>query len=283
MNKIPVFFNQKMVVDIIFETPSPRKPLEVVNQWKEKYPIELMDFNPITVDDFYLAHKKEHVDGIIDLSIKNGMDTNDQEVVDSLYWTSGSMLAASRHALKYGVAVSPTSGFHHAGYDYSWGFCTFNGLIVTAQKLLKEDGVKKVGILDFDYHRGDGSEDIMEKLALSEPIVHLTGNTNYTRKKAKFFEEIPGLLEQLKGVDIILYQAGADQHEKDPLGGFLDDEQLRMRDSLVFLFAKTNNIPIAWNLAGGYQEENHHGFRSIQKVLNIHNATMEECIKLYVD
>jgi hypothetical protein len=60
-----------MVINIIFETPSPRKPLEVVNQWKDKYLIELHQFNPITVDDFYLAHKKEHVDGIIDLSIKH--------------------------------------------------------------------------------------------------------------------------------------------------------------------------------------------------------------------
>jgi acetoin utilization deacetylase AcuC-like enzyme len=282
MKKIPVFFDQRMVVDIIFETPSPRKPLEVINQWKEKYPIDLYDFAPVNIEDFYLAHKKEHVDGIIDLSIKNGMDTNDQEVVDSLYWTCGSMLAAARHALKHKVAVSPTSGFHHAGYDYSWGFCTFNGLMITAQKLLAECGVKKVGILDFDYHRGDGSEDIMEKLSLKDKIIHLTGNKNYTRKKDKFFNEIPVLLEQLKDVDIILYQAGADQHEKDPLGGFLNDEQLRIRDRIVFSFCHRNNIPIAWNLAGGYQEENHHGIRSIQKVLNIHNATMEECIKLYL-
>jgi len=272
-----------MVVDLIFETPSPRKPLEVVNQWQEKYPIEIHDFNPVNINDFYLAHKKEHVDGVIDLSIKNGMDTNDQEVVDSLYWTTGSMLAASYYALEYGLAVSPTSGFHHAGYDYSWGFCTFNGLMVTAKKLLKEKGLKKVGILDFDYHRGDGSEDIMEKLNLSEQVVHLTGNTNYTRKKDKFFEDLSGLLDKLKDVDIILYQAGADQHEKDPLGGFLNDEQLRIRDRIVFSFANRNNIPIVWNLAGGYQEENHHGIRSIQKVLNIHNATMEECIKLYLE
>jgi acetoin utilization deacetylase AcuC-like enzyme len=282
MEKIAVFFNRKMVVDIIFETPSPRKPLDVVEQWKERYPVEIHDFAPVTVEDFYLAHKKEHVDGIIDLSIKNGMDTADQEVVDSLYWTSGSMLAAARHALKNGIAVSPTSGFHHAGHDYSWGFCTFNGLMVTAQKLLKEDGIKKVGILDFDFHRGDGSEDIMEKLALKDKIVHLTGHTNYTRKRTKFFEEVPGLLEQLKEVDIILYQAGADQHDKDPLGGFLNDEELRERDNMVLSFAKTNNIPIAWNLAGGYQEQTVHGVRIIQKVLNIHNATMEETINLYL-
>jgi acetoin utilization deacetylase AcuC-like enzyme len=283
MNKIPVFFDNQMVVDKIFETPSPRKPLEVVTQWQNKYPISLHSFAPVLVDDFYLAHKKEHVDGIIDLSISNGMDTKDQEVVDSLYWTSGSMLAASRHALEHGVAVSPTSGFHHAGYDYSWGFCTFNGLLVTAQKLLKENGLTKVGILDFDYHRGDGSQDIIEKLCLQDSIIHITGENDYKRKKNTFFEQLPSLFERLKNVDIILYQAGADQHEKDPLGGFLNDEQLRLRDELVFNFASSYGIPIAWNLAGGYQEEKIVSVRSIQKVLNIHNATMEECIKAYLN
>lgn len=282
MDNIAVFFNRKMVVDIIFETPSPRKPLEVIEQWKNHYPIKIHDFSPLTVNDFYLAHKKEHVDGIINLQVKNGMDTLDKEVVDSLYWTTGSMMAAARYSLKNEVAVSPTSGFHHAGHDYSWGFCTFNGLLITAQKLLKENGLSKIGILDFDYHRGDGSQDIIEKLNLQEKIIHLTGQTNYPRNKVDFFKYLPVLLEQLQSVDIILYQAGADQHENDPLGGFLNDNELRQRDKEVFNFAKRNKIPIAWNLAGGYQESEINSLRSIEKVLKIHNATLEECMKVYM-
>lgn len=121
MEQLPVFFNQKMGVDVL-ETPSPRKPLEVVAQWIERYPVDVRDFPPATVDDFYLAHQREHVDGVIGLRIPNGMDTRDQKVVDSLYWTTGSMIAASKHALKHRISVSPTSGFHHAGYDFSWGF-----------------------------------------------------------------------------------------------------------------------------------------------------------------
>lgn len=272
-----------MVVDIILESPSPRKPLEVVDQWRECYPIALHDFPPLAVKDFDLAHKPEHVRGVIALEIANGMFTKHQEVVDSLYWTTGSFFAAAEHALEHGVAVSPTSGFHYAGHDFSWGFCTFNGLLIAAVKLLNSGRVQQVGILDFDYHQGDGSQDIIEKLKLAERVQHRTGKIHYTREKQAFFEELPALLESLAGVDIMFYQAGADQHEDDPLGGFLNNAEMRERDRLVFEFAKARGIPIAWNLAGGYQEDVKDGVRSIQKVLDIHNATLEECIRVYAD
>lgn len=283
--KIPVFFNSNMVVNKEFESPSPKKPLEVVQEWQKNYAdqIQLHDFLPVSKEDFYMAHSKEHVEGIFNLTIKNGMDTLDEEFNQSLYWTTGSFLAATQQALNTGIAVSPTSGFHHAGYDYSWGFCTFNGLLVTAQKMLQEKKVKKIGILDFDYHQGDGSQDIIEKLNLKEKIVHITGKTDYERKKAKFFNQLPQLLEKLKEVDIIFYQAGADQHEKDPLGGFLNDGELGQRDKVVFEFTKRHQIPIVWNLAGGYQEsKNQDGSRNIQKVLDIHNTTLKECIAQYI-
>lgn len=279
--KLPVFFNPKMVVDVLFETPSPRKPREVVEQWLQRYPIEIFDFPPASVRDFYLAHDREHIDGILSLRINNGMDTRHQELVDSLPWTVGSMVAAAQHALDHQIAVSPTSGFHHAGYNFSWGFCTVNGLLIAAQKLLLVEGVHKVGILDFDQHQGDGSEDILVKLGLHERIVHLTGRTNYPREANPFFCVMPVLLDSLKACDIVLYQAGADQHVDDPLGGFLDKDQLRTRDRQVFEFMHSKGIPIAWNLAGGYQETHIDGVRSIQKVLDIHNATLEECLRIY--
>lgn len=279
---LAVFFHPKMVVDIIFETPSPRKPAEVVAQWQQRYPIALMDFAPVSTDDFYLAHAKEHIDGLLALTIKNGMDTNDQEVIDSLPWTVGSMLAAAKHALQHHVAVSPTSGFHHAGYDFSWGFCTVNGLLITARKLLQEGLVKRVGILDFDQHHGDGSEDILRRLNTGDEIVHITGRTDYVREAEAFFAALPALFKRLASCELVLYQAGADQHIEDPLGGFLDNAQLRERDRRVFEFCHAAQIPLVWNLAGGYQEVvDSKGERSIQKVLDIHNATLEECLRVY--
>ena len=280
-DKLAIFFHPKMVVDIIFETPSPRKPAEVVAQWQQRYSLALHDFPPATTEDFYLAHERQHVDGLLNLSIKNGMDTQDQEVVDSLPWTVGSLLAAARHALQHQIAVSPTSGFHHAGYDFSWGFCTLNGLLITARKLLQQGLVRKVGILDFDQHHGDGSENILQKLNIGEEIVHITGRTDYVREVRPFFEALPALFARLADCDIVLYQAGADQHIDDPLGGFLDNAQLRERDRSVFEFMHAAQIPLAWNLAGGYQESQEGDVRSIQKVLDIHNATLEECLRVY--
>lgn len=281
--KIPVFFNEKMVANVFLSSPSPRKPLEVMNEWKNKYneSIEIIDFFPLEKEDFYLVHEKKHVDNIFNLKKKNGFSTKHKEIADSLYWTSASFYHAAKKALETKIAVSPTSGFHHAGFDQAWGYCTFNGLLLSAKKMLNEGSVKSIGILDYDYHQGDGSEDIIHRFNLYDKIINITGKSGYSREKDLFFDEMPFMLESLKDVDIIFYQAGADQHIDDPLGGFLNSEEMRKRDNLVLRFAKENNIPIVWNLAGGYQEEINGEHRSIQKVLDIHNATFEETIKVF--
>ena len=72
---------------------------------------------------------------------------------------------------------------------------------------------------------------------------------------------------------------GADPHINDPLGGWLTTEQLAERDRLVFSAAKRLGIPIAWNLAGGYQIDEDGG---ISKVIEIHNNTMLACTETYL-
>ena len=69
----------------------------------------------------------------------------------------------------------------------------------------------------------------------------------------------------------MLYQAGADPHIGDPLGGFLTTAQLAQRDWRVFHGLRERKIPVAWNLAGGYQ-------KPISKVIAIHENTMRACI-----
>ena len=83
----------------------------------------------------------------------------------------------------------------------------------------------------------------------------------------------------MRDCDVILYQAGVDPHVNDPLGGFLTNEKLRVRDQRVFMVAVYLDVPIAWNLAGGYQEQSD---GSIKAVLTIHYYTMQECCKMYV-
>lgn len=82
-------------------------------------------------------------------------------------------------------------------------------------------------------------------------------------------------MRRFSDCDLLMYQAGADPHVDDPLGGFLTTEQLARRDQIVFSEAKAMQIPVVWNLAGGYQEP-------VYEVLRIHNATMRACVDAYL-
>ena len=46
---------------------------------------------------------------------------------------------------------------HHASPDSCWGFCYFNNVAIAVRKLLAEGKVKRVLIVDFDLHYGDGT------------------------------------------------------------------------------------------------------------------------------
>jgi len=80
------------------------------------------------------------------------------------------------------------------------------------------------------------------------------------------------------GPDLVIYQAGADTHVDDPLGGLLTSDQMRERDSTMFAIARRLSIPLTWNLAGGYQIE---ADGSIPRVVELHLNTFEEALKVW--
>lgn len=49
---------------------------------------------------------------------------------------------------------------HHAKRSSPMGFCLFNNVAVAAQHLLDHHGLKRVAIIDFDVHHGNGTQDI---------------------------------------------------------------------------------------------------------------------------
>jgi len=57
-------------------------------------------------------------------------------------------------------AVRPPG--HHAEASQAMGFCYFNNVAITARYLQKAHGVKRVGIVDFDVHHGNGTQHIFE-------------------------------------------------------------------------------------------------------------------------
>ncbi|MBI2806313.1 MAG: histone deacetylase [Planctomycetes bacterium] len=251
-------------------SPSAQKPAQVVASWLSLHPTaDLIGFEPLTRTDLALAHDRNYVNGVLDLEIPNGFGNKLPEIADSLLYTTGSFYAAACHAFTTKEsAASPTSGFHHAGYDSGGGFCTFNGLMIAAQKLRQEQGAASVGILDLDRHYGDGTDDITWRLGLENYIVHYTfGGERITQGNAEeWLQNLPGILDRFAACDVVLYQAGADPHVHDPLGGILTTEQLYERDRIVFRTFLDLGVPVAWNLAGGYQ-------KPLRKVLDIHDNT----------
>lgn len=279
---IPVFFTPKMVAQFEDFSPSAGKPVKVVDSWnKLNIPIVIIEPKPATTQEISLAHDPAYVQDILACRKPNGFHNMLRIVAESLPYTVGSMICAAREAIhNEKVAVAPCSGFHHASYKYNAGFCTFNGLVVAARVMLNEGLAKKVGIVDFDMHYGDGTDQIIGELNLKDNIEHYTAGAKFysAGQGEKFLYFIPKIMNLMEGCDVILYQAGADPHINDPFGGWLTTEQLSLRDRLVFLEAKRLKIPIAWNLAGGYQQDNDGGIRP---VLEIHDNTMKECYEVY--
>ena len=248
----------------------------MVADWIEKnLPIRIIDPVPVTREQIAHAHDRSYVDGVLDCDLRNGFRGRQKDVAESLPWTSGSVLSAARCALDNGlVACSPTSGFHHASYKSGFGYCTFNGLMVTALVLKAERKVRRVGILDCDQHYGDGTAEIIARLAI-DWIRHVSEEYCYASDAKRFLDKLPAVVRGFSDCDLLIYQAGADQHIDDPLGGFLTTEELAERDRTVFSVAKEIGIPLVWNLAGGYQT-------SLERVLEIHRNTMVVCMAEYV-
>ena len=55
-------------------------------------------------------------------------------------------------------AVRPPG--HHAEYNKAMGFCIFNNIAVGANYLLEKYKYKRIAIIDFDVHHGNGTQNI---------------------------------------------------------------------------------------------------------------------------
>ena len=210
------------------------------------------------------------------MQLPNGFDNRRADVARSLPWTTGAMLAGACEALRGGVACAPVSGFHHAHYAAGGGFCTFNGLMVTARALLSEGIVRRILILDCDQHFGDGTEQILLQLDLAGKVENVSFGRWFgaPRDADAYLAELRQQVSRFSDFDIVLYQAGADVHVEDPMGGVLTTEQMIERDRIVFEAAAQAGVPIAWNLAGGYQEP-------LLRVVELHVNTMRCCAQVY--
>jgi acetoin utilization deacetylase AcuC-like enzyme len=299
MAKVKVVFSERQISDTgvqptLFEgftaSPSANKPKQMYDALRNAVipglEIEFVEPEPVSIDDLKLVHDSALVEDVMSLRRTNGFGTISQSVVDSLPFTNGAQYTAAKLATAEVPTCALVSGFHHAGYA-GWErlglFCTFNGLMVTAAKLL-EEGKKRIAIVDCDQHWGNGTDDILKHLPkLASLVTHLTfgkyfSKPNHADRYLSWMEE-DGILERsLLTPDVVIYQAGADVHVNDPYGGVLTTEQMYERDLRMFRIAKRLQLPLTWNLAGGYQVGPN---GEIDKVLELHLNTFRAMAEVY--
>ena len=265
---IPIAYHPAMSVPGVGSfSPSAGKPALFHEALRRLYPGEIdgatIPVQPVTQEDLKLVHDGWYVDAVFSSEENNGFGNRDWRVPPACLWTVGSMVSASQHAIANPVApvASLSSGFHHAGSDFGGGYCTFNGLMVAAALHLRDNPDGVVGILDCDFHYGDGTASILNRLPdLESRVVHHTsgryfhgdggGEDEALEFQAWLQESIDNLNSH--GCSLVLYQAGADMHKDDPMGGLLNDAEMAQRDRAVF---RGIEAPIVWNLAGGYRLE----------------------------
>ena len=183
---------------------------------------------------------------------------------------------------------------HHATKDKAMGFCLFNNIAVAA-RYAQDMGYKRVFIIDFDVHHGNGTQDIFYKddtvfyFSTHQAFTYPgTGNPdergegrgfgytfNYplmpdsTDKELleAYYQELPLLIESFNP-DIILISAGYDLHESDPLAA-LDITFDGIKEMVKIILNQKPNTPKIFFLEGGYDTK--------ALALNVKN-TLEEMI-----
>ena len=121
---------------------------------------------PVTKQDLLMVHDEEYVNKIFSLAEKNkpyDIETPvSPQILEALQLMVGGALEAGRAIYEGEVsrAVTLGNGYHHAGRNYGGGFCLFNDVAMLVEYLRKKQRLKRILILDYDVHFGNGTSDI---------------------------------------------------------------------------------------------------------------------------
>ncbi len=192
------------------------------------------------------------------------------ECVDFAFLTVGGTIRASEQALEDGICFHIGGGFHHAFPDHGEGFCVFNDVAVSLEKLKREGRIQRAMVVDCDVHQGNGTAVIfsgkdyaftfsihqMDLYPAQKPRGSLdvglwTGDGD-DKYLAALRSHIPRIYEEFQP-DLVFFLAGADPLDKDQLGGLrISHDGLMERDRIVIENARRLGLPLVIVLAGGY-------------------------------
>jgi len=234
-----------------------------------------------TVDEIARVHARAYIEKIS--TIGEGLIDPDtylsKDSFEAALYAAGGVITAveqcrSGEVTRVFCAVRPPG--HHAEANQAMGFCILNNVAVGARHA-QSLGFRKVFIIDFDAHHGNGTQHIFEEddtvfyfsthqhpyfpdtgkdlergrgrgegFTYNVPIPAGSGNKDYL---AVYQDILPGLIYRFKP-DIILVSAGYDIHANDLHADIrVTHEGIR---AIVQSILTSSDRPVVFTLEGGY-------------------------------
>jgi acetoin utilization deacetylase AcuC-like enzyme len=237
---------------------------------------------PATVKELELVHSRHHVDRIRVMSERGGGAVDgDTYVTPRTFEVARSAVGALLVAIDEIVAGRARNAFcavrppgHHASREQAMGFCLFNQVAVAARYVQARTAWKRVLIVDFDVHHGNGTQDVFYRddsvfylSAHRDPFYPGTGaasergvgtilnlpfryGTPRTEILAAYEAAVRGAAREFRP-NFVLVSAGFDAYKDDPIGGLgYEVEDYRRLMAVVAKVAPAGRIVSA--LEGGY-------------------------------
>ncbi len=226
--------------------------------------VEHLEGRHATIEDLALVHDESYVRSIEAISASGGGQLDTDTVASEGSWLAATAAAGCvLDGVDYAVSGAHKRSFcavrppgHHALRSRAMGFCIFGSVACAAHYARQRHGLKRVLILDWDVHHGNGTQALVE----NEPDIHFVSMHRWPWYPGTGAAEDRGPHESVWNVpmppalpasdylsaldraidsatksfvpDIILVSSGFDSLAGDPIGGFtleMDDVEVLTR------------------------------------------------------
>lgn len=246
----------------------------------------------ITEEELLRVHSKEYLErlksssyiaSICEMFLLNMVPNSwlQRYILSPMRWQVAGTILASQIAMKRGWSINIGGGMHHASWDDGGGWCVYSDIPLALNILFEEEKIGSIMIIDLDVHQGNGIErDIQLGIIPPKQVImvdcfnpkiypkdrqakkaidielHVTATTTdraYLQNLEKAMNKAIAKLVP----DFVVYNAGTDILEGDPLNGSvkISPQGIIDRDIMVMEFFVKRKIPIMMVLSGGYSPQ----------------------------